>query len=99
MIIDWQSFLESWKMLLTYTWVVIVQVYPCVNINQAGFFMHFEVDTLGTSLVGQWLRICLPVQGKWVQSLVQEDPTCATHVPELRKPTRSRATTMRSLSN
>ena len=24
----------------------------------------------------QWLRICLPMQGTWVQSLVQEDSTC-----------------------
>ena len=30
----------------------------------------------GTSLVAQWLRICLPVQGTQVQALVQEDPTC-----------------------
>ena len=29
-----------------------------------------------TSLVTQWLRIHLPVQGTWVQSLVQEDLTC-----------------------
>ena len=29
----------------------------------------------GDSLVVQWLRICLPMQGTWVQSLVQEDPT------------------------
>ena len=29
-----------------------------------------------TSRMAQWLRICLPMQGKWVQSLVQEDPTC-----------------------
>ena len=28
------------------------------------------------SLVAQWLRICLPVQGTWVRALVQEDPTC-----------------------
>ena len=31
---------------------------------------------LGTSLVVQWLRICLPMQGTQVQSLVREDPTC-----------------------
>ena len=31
---------------------------------------------MGTSLVVQWLRICLPMQGTWVQSLVREDPTC-----------------------
>ena len=30
----------------------------------------------GTSLVVQWLRIRLPIQGTRVQSLVQEDPTC-----------------------
>ena len=30
----------------------------------------------GTSPVVQWLRICLPVQGTWVQSLVQKEPTC-----------------------
>ena len=29
-----------------------------------------------TSLVVQWLRICLPVQEAWVPSLVPEDPTC-----------------------
>ena len=30
----------------------------------------------GASLVVQWLRICLPMQGTWVWSLVWEDPTC-----------------------
>ena len=28
------------------------------------------------SLMAQWLRICLPMQGTWVRALVQEDPTC-----------------------
>ena len=28
----------------------------------------------GTSLVVQWLRICLPIQGTQVQFLIQEDP-------------------------
>ena len=28
------------------------------------------------SLVAQWLRICLPMQGTLVQSLAREDPTC-----------------------
>ena len=31
---------------------------------------------MGTSLVVQWLRIRLPVQGTWVRALVQEDPMC-----------------------
>ena len=30
----------------------------------------------GTSLVVQWLRICLPMQGTWVRFLVLEDSTC-----------------------
>ena len=30
----------------------------------------------GASLVAQWLRIHLPVQGTWVRALVREDPTC-----------------------
>ena len=31
---------------------------------------------VGASLVAQWLRIRLPMQGAWVRALVQEDPTC-----------------------
>ena len=31
---------------------------------------------IGASLVAQWLRICLPMQGTRVQALVWEDPTC-----------------------
>ena len=30
----------------------------------------------GASLVVQWLRIRLPMQGTWVRALVREDPTC-----------------------
>ena len=30
----------------------------------------------GTSLVAQWLRSCLPMQGTQVQALVWEDSTC-----------------------
>ena len=38
---------------------------------------HFIIiRSLGTSLVAQWLRICLPMQGTRVRSLVREDPTC-----------------------
>ena len=33
-------------------------------------------NSLGTSLVAQWLRIHLPMQGTWVRALVREDPTC-----------------------
>ena len=30
----------------------------------------------GASLVAQWIRICLPMQGTWILSLVWVDPTC-----------------------
>ena len=53
----------------------------------------------GASLVAQWLRIRLPMQGTRVQALVQEDPTCRgatkpmrhnywAHMPQLLKPAR-----------
>ena len=55
--------------------------------------------TPGTSLVVQWLRIRLPMQGTRVRALVWEDPTCRgatkpvchsywARVPQLLKPTR-----------
>ena len=33
-------------------------------------------QTLRASLVAQWLRLYLPMQGTRVLALVQEDPTC-----------------------
>ena len=36
----------------------------------------FNKNMLGASLVAQWLRICLPMQGTRVRALVWEDPTC-----------------------
>ena len=33
-------------------------------------------EPMGASLVTQWLRICLPMQGTQVRALVWEDPTC-----------------------
>ena len=33
-------------------------------------------STGGASLVAQWLRVCLPMQGTRVRALVWEDPTC-----------------------
>ena len=35
-----------------------------------------KINKKGTSLVAQWIRIHLPMQGTWVRSLVQKDPTC-----------------------
>ena len=41
-----------------------------------------RIVILGTSMVAQWLRIRLPMQGTRVQALVWEDPTCRG-APEL----------------
>ena len=38
--------------------------------------MEFKNWLSGTSLVVQWIRIYLLLQGTWVRSLVQEDFTC-----------------------
>ena len=35
-----------------------------------------KIPWMGASLVAQWLRIRLPMQGTWVRALVREDPTC-----------------------
>ena len=40
------------------------------------FKQHYKESETGTSLVAQWLRIHLPMQGTRVWSLGREDPTC-----------------------
>ena len=47
----------------------------CVLIYNFNFFFLFK-NQAWTSLVAQWLRIRLPMQGTRVRALVQEDPTC-----------------------
>ena len=37
---------------------------------------NVKIPTDRASLVAQWLRICLPMQGTRVRALVWEDPTC-----------------------
>ena len=41
-----------------------------------GFISGFKKSKSGASLVAQWLRICLLMQGTRVRALVWEDPTC-----------------------
>ena len=70
------------------SWAVVTQVCSLCNTNRAIRLrcMHFTVCILHenfvknawpwASLVAQWLRICLPMQGTRVRALVWEDPTC-----------------------
>ena len=48
-----------------------------VKMNQdLGKRMEAKIEKMGASLVAQWLRICLLMQGTRVRALVWEDPTC-----------------------
>ena len=44
--------------------------------NPVAIQPQIKTLTQGTSLVAQWLRILLPMQGRRVRALVWEDPTC-----------------------
>ena len=48
----------------------------CIRKLWASSLKSIESTWGGTSLVAQWLRIRLPMQGTRVRSLVREDPTC-----------------------
>ena len=43
--------------------------------HESGVLMD-RTSTLGASVVTQWLRICLPMQGTWIWFLIQEEPSC-----------------------
>ena len=45
-------------------------------VNFVTYILPQLKNVLGASLVAQWLRICLPMQGTRVRALVWEDPTC-----------------------
>ena len=47
----------------------------CKSINVIHHINKFK-NKNRASLVAQWLRICLPMQGTRVRALVWEDPTC-----------------------
>ena len=47
-----------------------------LNVLTNSFLICFSILLNWTSLVVQWLRISLPMQGTRVQALVREDPTC-----------------------
>ena len=53
-------------------------VKSCSHCEKTGwhFLENLKIELLGASLMVQWLRICLPMQGTRVRSLVREDPTC-----------------------
>ena len=44
--------------------------------KQYAVWRFLKKRKIGASLVAQWLRVCLPMQGTRVRALVWEDPTC-----------------------
>ena len=84
---------------LPYVWVLYLQIQQTKGIK-------YFLKNSRSSLVVQWIRICLPVQGAWVWSLVQEDSRASeqlnwwatttepehprTHVPPTREATAMR---------
>ena len=45
-------------------------------LSEADLYFFKKKTNSRASLVAQWLRIGLPMQGTQVRALVQEDPTC-----------------------
>ena len=50
------------------------------------------INSSGTSLVVQWLRLCLPMQGVQVQSVVEELRSRVPHGPKNKTSKRKRGT-------
>ena len=72
---SWGSPKEFWVHRSEYHNIFILSNCKCVHcISRLSLLKIIHI--FGTSLVVQWLRIHLPVQGTWVWSLVREDPTC-----------------------
>ena len=53
--------------------IPLLQLEICVKISKQKPHLKWS---RGASLVAQWLRICLLMQGTRVRALVWEDPTC-----------------------
>ena len=51
---------------------MLLKIYPVLQYSYNVFLKHQN----RASLVAQWLRICLLMQGTRVRALVWEDPTC-----------------------
>ena len=51
-------------------------MFPYINLNIESKSNNILKFNVGPSLVAQWLRIHLPMQGTWVRALVREDPMC-----------------------
>ena len=46
------------------------------SLDKSSLVLNSDKKRERVSLVAQWLRVCLPMQGTRVRALVWEDPTC-----------------------
>ena len=65
----------SWGLNFFFPVAEIWSLYFTTRLNKLTFMLVCKIK-FWTSLVVQWLRMCLPMQGTQVPSLVQEDSTC-----------------------
>ena len=68
-----KNFFSCW---LVFSAVNVHYIYKHTNMDNVQNNKMFLKENSWASLVVQWLRIRLAVQGTLVQSLVREDPTC-----------------------
>ena len=101
-----RSFIVSsltFKSLIHFEFIFVYDVRKCSN------FISYRKHISGASLVVQWLRIRLPMQGTRVRALVREDPTCCgaarpvrhnywACAPQLLKPARHNYWSLRAWS-
>ena len=70
-------YFKTFKVLLHLSCKQVLKI--AFEVRQITFFLIFQMPNekhQGASLVAQWLRIHLPMQGTRVRSLVWEDLTC-----------------------
>ena len=63
-------------LMLIVSFTCVFHLYYFCNYLMALKILCFKNEHEGVSLVAQWLRICLLMQGTRVRALVWEDPTC-----------------------
>ena len=58
-------------------WEIGIDIYTLICIKEiTNKNLLYKKKKVGASLVAQWLRIRLPMQGTRVRALVRDDPTC-----------------------
>ena len=69
----WIMFLNNWCYYYSARYCLLSVYFHVSSLHRIVYFTKMHERA---SLVAQWLRIRLPMQGTWVQALVREDPTC-----------------------